>query len=238
MATQRVSFLRHSGWISPEQITDTLHIVGCGAVGSNVALLAAKMGFTKFEIWDADVVEPHNLSNQAYDVEHLFMNKVDALEHVLTRFNPEIKVTKHAEFFTMESELSDLGPMVMATDSMKSRAMLGEWLQENVEVEFVFDTRLGFDFGIVHIFTPFNSEEAGNWSNTLRDDSEVPEGPCNRRMCTTLVWQTASFTVNQLCRRYVADKHGEQFVYPKTTFFEHGFTHNIHSMVDADQENL
>lgn len=74
-----VSFLRHAGWVGPEDLNDTLTIIGCGAVGSNLALIAAKMGFHEFDLWDADIVEPHNLANQAYDVEHIGMKKVAAL---------------------------------------------------------------------------------------------------------------------------------------------------------------
>ena len=64
----QVSFLRHAGWVGPEDLTTPLVIIGCGAVGSHVALCAAKMGFSNFILFDADVVEAHNLPNQTYEI--------------------------------------------------------------------------------------------------------------------------------------------------------------------------
>jgi len=55
--SKSVSFLRAAGWIGPEELQDTITIIVCGAVGSNTALLAAKMGFHNFNIWDADIVD-------------------------------------------------------------------------------------------------------------------------------------------------------------------------------------
>ena len=116
-----VSFLRHAGWISPEDLQDTLTIVGCGAVGSHFALIAAKMGFHNFSLWDADIVEDHNLPNQAYDVEHIGKKKVEALAEVLKRFNPEVQIETHDTFFTKENKDEIFGPLVIATDTMSSR---------------------------------------------------------------------------------------------------------------------
>jgi len=96
---QGVSFLRHSGWVGPEDFTEPLNIIGTGAVGSHVAVLAARMGFHKFRLWDHDLVEPHNLANQVFDHNHIGMPKVEAVKDVLTRFNPAIMVETHQKFF-------------------------------------------------------------------------------------------------------------------------------------------
>ena len=60
---ESVSFLRHAGWVGPEDLTDTINIIGCGATGSHIALAAAKAGFHSFQLWDADIVENHNADN-------------------------------------------------------------------------------------------------------------------------------------------------------------------------------
>jgi len=205
--------------VGPENLRDTLTIIGCGAVGSNVAVLAAKMGWTRFSLWDNDLVEDHNLANQAFDVHHIGMPKVQALEEVLKRFNPAIQVTTHNEFFTPESEVEEAGPMVIATDTMSSRAEIMEAVEYDVDVDHVFETRLGFDFGIVNVVNNSSADDLEQWRATLRDDSEVPDGPCNQRMCTTLVWATASHLVHTLCSKYAAEKAKKPWVYSTRGFF-------------------
>jgi tRNA A37 threonylcarbamoyladenosine dehydratase len=115
---QQVSFLRAAGWVTPEDLAFPLIIIGCGAVGSNVALCAAKMGFTNFILWDKDEVEAHNLPNQTYEISHIGMPKVQALEEVLKRFNPEVRVESHNSFFTEAHASALQGFVVIATDNL------------------------------------------------------------------------------------------------------------------------
>ena len=66
-----VSFLRHAAYFSPEDAREPLNIIGVGATGSNIGLYAARMGFHNFRIWDADIVEDHNLPNQIYHLDDI-----------------------------------------------------------------------------------------------------------------------------------------------------------------------
>lgn len=213
-----VSFLRHSGWVGPEDLTETLNIVGCGAVGSHIALLAARMGFQRFNLWDADMVEPHNLANQTYDKEHIRMAKVDALASVLKRFNSQVRVETHNEFFTADSEPID-GPLVLATDSMSSRSEIHDVFFMNTDIDHVYEVRLGFDYGELHVVDNINPLACSKWKNTLCRDDEVEEGPCNRRICTTLVSLVSSYAVHNLCARYAAKKQDIDWQYNAKTMF-------------------
>jgi sulfur carrier protein ThiS adenylyltransferase len=209
---KRVSFQRHSSWFNPALAECRVIVIGCGAVGSNAALLAARMGFMRFDLWDKDQVEPHNLPNQAYDVEHIGMQKVNALASVLKRFNPEVDVTIHEEFFTKDSTLHEGGPMILATDSFDSRRVIAEVFKLNPQIQGVFETRLGFDFGQVNLVDNLDSEQVDIWLNSLGNDAETPEGPCNRKICGTLVFNTVSFLIHQMCDRMIQDAAGEPWL--------------------------
>jgi hypothetical protein len=214
----RVSFLRHSGWVGPEDLTDTVNIIGCGAVGSHIALLCAKMGFHKFQIWDADTVEPHNLANQAFDIHHVGMKKVDALTQVLQRFNPQVQVKSHDCFFKAVTDTTKLsGPLVIATDTMSSRSDIYDSFNLNPLVCGVFEVRLAFDYGECHVLDNTNINNCLYWKNTLKSDSEIPEGPCNLRICTTLVQMVSSLTVHNICARYAAQKQDIPWLYKQKT---------------------
>ena len=218
--TTTVSFLRHDGWVGPGDFTEPLNIIGCGAVGSHIAVLAAKMGFHRFVLFDSDRVEPHNLANQAYDVEHINELKTEALSKVLRRFNPAITTTTYEKLFTSAEDKDKIvGPLVIATDNMSSRKDIYDTFLLNPQVLGVYEIRLGFDYGECHIINPLNTDECNKWLKTLRDDNEVPDGPCNLRICTTLVQLVSAYAIHSICNRYVSTREGKDWTYKFKTQF-------------------
>ena len=86
-------YQRQSSIINIENYRDNkITIVGCGAIGSFVAISLAKMGLTKFEIWDHDKVEEHNLPNQFFFDGDIGMNKTTATRRNMNMFNNECKI--------------------------------------------------------------------------------------------------------------------------------------------------
>ena len=210
--------MRHADWIGPEDLSDTLCIIGCGAVGSHIAVLAAKMGFHNFRLWDGDDVESHNLANQAFDVEHIGQSKVSALAAVLKRFNPGVTVDEHPYYFITEDHKDLLdGPLVIATDTMAARYDIYNAFKLNPSVQGVFEIRLAFDFGECHVVDNLNLEQCKNWHSTLMDDSKIPDGPCSRRICTTLVQLASSLAVHNICHRYAASRQQVPWAYQTRT---------------------
>lgn len=68
------------GDINPYQkeLSTTIHIVGCGSVGSTQAELLARYGFCKFKLYDFDFVESKNLCNQMFFNPDLNHNKAES----------------------------------------------------------------------------------------------------------------------------------------------------------------
>lgn len=219
---KEVSFLRHSGWFGPEDAQDvTLNIIGVGATGSNIGLIAARMGFHKFKIWDADIVESHNLPNQIYSSEHIGLKKVDAFEQVLKSFNPRIEVEKHDYFFYSETH-SDLveGPLVLTVDTMKARKDIFETFYMNYEVNHVFETRLGFDYAELNILNNMEPLPCKDWKANLKSDEEIPEGPCNLRVCSTLTNMISGFTVHKICDLISSSRRNTEFEFNNKTIID------------------
>ena len=77
-------------FFKPEFCRERIHIIGCGSVGSTLAELLARFGLTNFALYDFDTVEPHNLANQMFRIEHIGMPKVDALAliHLCLKVRP------------------------------------------------------------------------------------------------------------------------------------------------------
>jgi molybdopterin-synthase adenylyltransferase len=73
-------FIRQRDVLPPDKLAKlAISVIGCGAVGSFTVLTLAKMGITDITVYDGDKVEEHNLPNQWYKLDHLGMNKTDAL---------------------------------------------------------------------------------------------------------------------------------------------------------------
>lgn len=64
---------------------------GAGGIGSWVALLLSRMGVTPI-VYDADLVEEHNLGGQAFFMDSIGLPKVAALERVVKNFSGESMV--------------------------------------------------------------------------------------------------------------------------------------------------
>lgn len=76
-------------YFNPLSVKAKCHIIGCGSVGSTVAELLARLGITKFVLYDFDVVEPHNLANQMFVHSDIKSAKVEAVKRIITDINPE-----------------------------------------------------------------------------------------------------------------------------------------------------
>tara|TARA_R110001599_G_scaffold21628_2_gene81010 strand:+ start:129 stop:833 length:705 start_codon:yes stop_codon:yes gene_type:complete len=224
-----VSFLRHSGWFSPEDANEkTLNIIGVGATGSWIGLTAARMGFHSFRIWDADLVESHNLPNQIYNSNHINSKKVDAFEEVLKAFNPRIEVEKHDYFFE-SSKHKDLldGPLVLTVDTMSARRDIYDAFNLNWAVEKVFETRLGFDYAELNILNNLNPIELESWIKNLKSDDEIEEGPCNLRVCSTLTSMISGFTVHKICDMLSSSRRENDFNYSTKTIINFNNQSNL-----------
>ena len=224
-----VSFLRHAAFFNPDIAGETvLNIIGVGATGSFIGEIAARMGFTKFRVFDADIVEDHNLPNQIYEFQDIGKKKVDAFKRKLQAFNPAIEVETHDYFFVTEDhkELID-GPLVLTVDTMSARKDIYDAFKFNWRVKKVFETKLGFDYGELNIINNLSKAEFEQWYAELKDDDEVEEGPCDQRICTTLVASVASYTVHQICDMLSKEFNEENFVYKKKSIFAYDGDQNI-----------
>lgn len=203
-----ISFLRHNSLFGPEDVEDVyFNIIGVGATGSWAGLIAAKMGWHKFRVWDLDIVESHNCPNQIYNLSQVGEKKVDAFEATLKNFNPNITVEKHDYFFESDKHKDLLeGAVFIAVDTLSARKDIISCLKGNINVDIVYETRMGFSHATLTSFTPFDYSIIDNILSTMRSDDSVPESACNARIITTLTNIVASALVHDLCTFYSASR--------------------------------
>lgn len=127
-------------FFKPEQESATIHIVGCGSVGSTVAENLARCGLKKFTLWDFDTVEEHNIVNQMFTQHQVGMPKVDALAEILTDINPEISNNLKLKPEGWNGEKLS-GYIFLAIDSIEIRKQIVDQHFDNKFVRAVFDFR-------------------------------------------------------------------------------------------------
>ena len=99
-------FKRNEGYIANQtqkKIRNTcLLIAGCG-VGSTIVEAAARIGFEKFILVDADTVNIHNLNRQAFACRDIGMPKVSALARRIKEINPSAVVQEQNVWVNSEN---------------------------------------------------------------------------------------------------------------------------------------
>jgi hypothetical protein len=136
-----MNIVKSYDFFKPEQCTDRLHIIGCGAIGSTVAENLVRFGLTKITLYDFDRVEDKNIANQIYTSKDIGMYKVDALARYLMDINPDLKGNLRVvkEGYTNQ-RLS--GYVFLAVDNIDLRRQICEANQDNRYIKGVFDWRM------------------------------------------------------------------------------------------------
>ena len=151
---------KHYEYFQPDRIKENIHIIGCGAIGSTVAFLLAKLGLTNLILYDEDVVESKNVANQMYRDVDIGKPKVEALKDMLIDINPELKDTIQTRGFYKDEQLD--GYVFMAADSIVVRRAIAESNKYNMNVIGMFDFRMRLEDA---------QHYAADWSSVkMKDD--------------------------------------------------------------------
>jgi len=179
-------------YFKPETVTERIHIVGCGSVGSTIAENLARNGLTKFTLWDFDDVEPHNIANQMYTNKHVGMPKVEALKEILTDINPEIIHEIHLEPKGWQGKMMS-GFVFLAVDNIELRRDIVEKHMHSPNVVAMFDVRTLLESGQHYAAEWNNTKAKKNFLATMQfshDEAkeETPVSACGVTLgvCTTV----------------------------------------------------
>ena len=129
-------------FFQPDRLSERIHIIGCGSVGSVVAENLARFGITRMMLYDFDTVEPRNLANQMFTQSDVGRLKVEALADMLHRINPEIgnDLVLVPKGYTGQ-KLS--GYVFLCVDNIDLRREIATANKSNTFIKGMFDFRTG-----------------------------------------------------------------------------------------------
>jgi hypothetical protein len=104
----------------------SVFMLGCGAIGSWLGMFLAKMGVTKFELMDYDVVNAENIGVSAFDRSYMYESKVAALSELIQLHGNEgMEINTHPRKFTRYSWVPmECNVVVAAVDNIDARKLL------------------------------------------------------------------------------------------------------------------
>lgn len=197
-----MEFLRQLDLVPPAALQVPVHLVGCGGIGSFVGLALAKLGCRHLALYDDDVVEPHNVPNQAFRPSDVGRPKVEALAEVLEAF-AGIRPAAHRE--RVEGQRLQ-GMVVAGVDSMEARRILwSRSIRHRAAVPLFLDGRMGAEVSRLYSIRPADPDDVRLYEGTLYDDAEAAPLPCTASAIIYSGFALAALVASQVKRHAMGE---------------------------------
>lgn len=171
------------------------HIVGCGAIGSSVAIQLVRLGAKSFVLYDFDKVEIPNIGVSQYNEQDVGLTKVGALKNHMKRINTMIEVEMIvSKFKYYEGSKDDI--LVLGLDSMSARMEIVKLLAKcPYKPSFVIDGRMGAEQYQQYIY---NNITVNQYEKDWYSDDESDPEPCTRKATSYCSNMSGSFISNSI----------------------------------------
>lgn len=130
---------KHLEFLEPASYDKPIHVIGVGAVGSRIVEQLVRLGFTNLYLYDFDVVEDYNVTNQLYYNTDIGKPKLHALVTHMKQINPLCEYRLFEQGYTGQA-LS--GAVFLAVDSIDLRREIVEANEYNNNIDIMFDCRM------------------------------------------------------------------------------------------------
>lgn len=186
--------IRHMELFDPYNFKTPVTIIGAGALGSWLALYLAKLGIEDITVYDFDVIEEHNVANQAFGIEDIGEPKVNALFKLINDTIGTHIINKDQKY--TNQRLS--GIVFMMVDSMAERKRIWE---ENIHmkssVNLFVEARMGLSLGRIYTIDPVDLNHIKEYEQTMYSDDVSEVSACGSSM--TVI--TSAVMIASICAR-------------------------------------
>jgi len=131
---------RHTPGVHQKIRESIVGIAGLGGLGSSIAIALARVGVGTLILVDFDIVEPSNLNRQQYFLHQIGTPKTEALQEILVRINPCVKVRLHHEKITRDNAeriFKEAEVVAEAFDRADQKAMLINVVSEKMPEKYL-----------------------------------------------------------------------------------------------------
>lgn len=197
---------RHMELFDGDTFDTPIHVIGAGATGSWLVLQLAKLGIKGelINVYDFDVVEEHNVPNQAFGVHQVGEHKTHALwEHIQAFTGTEIK-ENHVKYEAQRLS----GYVFLMVDSMAERKRIfDQSIKMKRAVKLLVEPRMGLDVGRVYNVEPMDLKQVERYEDCFYSDEEAEVSACG----TSMTVITTAMAISSWCVRQLINHHaGEE----------------------------
>lgn len=189
-------------YFNPSSVDGTIHIIGCGSVGSTIAEMLARLGLRNFVLYDFDTVEAHNIANQMFTHADVGRPKVEATRDIITAINPDTRtsITIHPDGY-VNQRLS--GYVFLCVDNIDLRREICEKNRMNRTIKGMFDFRTRLEDAQHYAADWRDIKQANNMIATMQFTHEEAHAATPKTACGTELGVAP--TVRMVCTLGVAN---------------------------------
>ena len=188
-------FSRQEGLIPRDRLLDLpITVIGCGAVGRQVAIQLTAVGTPSLQLIDFDAVDESNITTQGYRRAQIGLPKVLALSKTLQEIEPEIKLELVVDRYRPRMQVGKA--IFCCVDSISAREAI--WRGTHTQHDFWADGRMLGEVMRILVATEPQSREC--YSRSLFAQEEAQTGQCTARSTIYTASIAAGMLVHQFAR--------------------------------------
>ena len=212
MIESALNFSQQDDVFNPKNVRPVT-LIGVGEVGSQVAVMLAKIGVQYLTVFDADAVESHNVPMSAYrktcDLGKL---KVVALAEIIFE-QSELRITGIPKMYVGEKLR---GSVVACVDTMEARMCIWDQVKMNPNVDVFVDTRMVAELISVFAINPCDPDDIAYYEHFLYPSNVTRQPTCGRHGIVYVSAAAAVAVCANLTRKWstgnVAKRHHKGLV--------------------------
>lgn len=188
-------FERQRDLVPMERLNDfTVTMIGCGAIGRQVAIQLAALGAREIQLVDFDRVELTNVTSQGYFATDFGRLKVDATAELLHRIDSTIQIETIPDRYRPTLKTGEV--IFTCVDSISSRAAIWKSIRE--ACTFWCDGRMLGE--VMRVLTAVDESSRNHYASTLFPQSEAQVGACASRSTIYTAALAAALMIHQFTR--------------------------------------
>lgn len=118
----------------------SVSIFGCGGLGSNIAMMLARSGVGKINLFDFDKVNFSNLNRQNFFLDDLNKKKVFATKNLLKKIIPYVRVKAYdirIDNENIDQFIDSADIFIEAFDDKESKVFLFDYFQKHLDKQLI-----------------------------------------------------------------------------------------------------
>ena len=189
----------------------TVHIVGCGAIGSNLAVQVGKMcgEHISLVLWDDDEVDEDNLSVQFFRVGDLGKPKSEVMREIVADFDGPPLEQIQARVGQVGRDTVLNGVVICCVDSLAARRDIFDAAYDS-GVRFFLDGRMGAEICRVFSVDMTSDAEIEAYRVETWTDAPVVTAPCTAKAIVHTAFGVSSLMVATLKQWFCGEERHAQ----------------------------